>query len=144
MLALTRMAVRAGVLAALVATVLSVASGLAAGGDLQALEAHAEDALDWLRDLWRRFADIDPSVGEIQLADLASPSGWIDLGAGLFGGGEQPVEIDPALIDSVDLARIVDGAPLGQLPDLDGLGEALPVDPPSIEPASINPLAADG
>ena len=87
MLALTRMAVRAGVLAALIATVMSVASGLSADGNFETLEAHAEEALDWLRTLWHRLVDIDPSVGEIQLADLASPSGWIDLGAGLFDSG---------------------------------------------------------
>ena len=87
MLALTRMAVRAGVLAALIATVMSVASGLSADGNWETLEAHAEEALDWLRTLWHRLVDIDPSVGEIQLADLVSPSGWIDLGAGLFDGG---------------------------------------------------------
>ncbi len=144
MLALTRMAVRAGVLAALIATIMSVASGLAADGDWEALEAHAESALDWLRDLWRRFADIDPSVGEIQLADLASPSGWIDLGAGLFGGGGPPVEIDPKVLDDVDLARVVDGVPLADLPDLDDLTGTLPVDVSSLDPGAVDLPTADG
>ncbi|MEM9465365.1 MAG: hypothetical protein AAGA90_08315 [Actinomycetota bacterium] len=103
--ALSRMVIRAGVLAALIATVISVASAFAVQGEWDAIESHAETAFDWLADLVGRLGDVDPSVGDITLADLMSPSGWIDLGAGLFGGGEQPAEVDP-----VELARLVDGS----------------------------------
>ena len=121
MFALTRMVIRAGVLAALVATVLSVASSLAAEGEWETVEAHAETAFDRLLDLVGRVGDVAPSVGDITLADLASPSGWIDLGAGLFESGEQPAEVD-----SVDVARLVEahgGDPdVSRLADLQGLG----------------------
>ena len=101
MFALTRMVVRAGFLAALVATVMSIATTMAADGDFETLEAHAGDALDWLSDFLARLGNFDPSVGDITLGDLASPSGWVDLGSGLFAGGGQPGEIDPVIADAV-------------------------------------------
>ena len=131
MLALSRMVIRAGVLAALVATVMSVAATVSVHGEFSAIEAHAEDAFAWLADLLGRLGNVDSSIGDITLADLTSPSGWIDLGAGLFGGGEQPGEIDPAGLDQLNAARAVK-ASIGELPaagietlGLDGIGTAI-------------------
>lgn len=119
------MVIRAGVLAAVIATVISVASTMAVQGEWESIEAHAETAFDWLADLFGRLGDFDPSVGDITLADLASPSGWIDLGAGLFGGGEQPAEVDP-VGGATDIARLVDVSvedlTLGELVELRELG----------------------
>lgn len=128
MLALTRMVIRAGVLAALVATVMSVATAMAAQGEWSAIEAQAEHAFAWLADLLGRLGNIDSSVGDITLADLTSPSGWIDLGAGLFGGGEQPGEIGPAVLDRLDAAQraqqSLNDVSLADLAELKALGLA--------------------
>ena len=106
---LTRMAVRAGVLAALIATIMSVASELAVQGEWETVESHAAAALDWLGSLLDRLGGIDPSVGDIRLADLTSPAGWIDLGTGLFGGD---VEVSPT--DALDVARSTGVLPTGE------------------------------
>ena len=143
MFVLSRMVIRAVVLAAAVATVISVAAAFQAQSEWQSLEAHAESAIDWLTDLLGRLGDIDPSVGDITLADLTSPQGWIDLGAGLLGGGEQPAEIDP-----VDVARVVDTVEpsvrledltLGELAELQALG----IDLAGLDLAGLDPAGTD-
>jgi hypothetical protein len=95
MFVLTRMAVRVVVFGAFVATVISVVAAFEAPIEVAAIESYAAHAIHWLVDQFDRLADAGPSIGDITLADLTSPQGWIDLGAGLFGGGEQPAEIDP-------------------------------------------------
>lgn len=106
MFALSRMIIRAGVLAALIATVLSVSSALAVQGEWEAIEAHAASTVDWLAELLGRIGDFDPSIGEITLSDLTSPQGWADLGAGLFGSGEQVPGVD-SFNEAIDIARLV-------------------------------------
>lgn len=144
MFALSRMVIRAGVLAALIATVFSVASATAVQGEWESIEAHAETAFDWLTDLLGRLGDFDPSVGDITLADLASPGGWIDLGAGLFGGGEQPAEVDP-VGGATDIARLVDVSvedlTLGELAELRELG--IDLDGLSLDDLSLDGLSLD-
>ena len=123
MFALTRMVIRAGVLAALIATIISVASAMSVDGELEVLEEAAVEAYEWLVELVARLTGSDTSVGDIRLGDLTSSQGWIDLGNGLFAGGDQPAEIESAVTDaatqagqdavddlvgSFDLARIVD------------------------------------
>ena len=94
MFVLTRMAIRAGVLVALVATIVSIGGEFVGSDEWDTVQAHAADLLHWLRDLFSRIGRDDPSLGDITLADLASPSGWVDLGQGLFGGAPAVEMID--------------------------------------------------
>ncbi|MEM9202396.1 MAG: hypothetical protein AAGC53_12070 [Actinomycetota bacterium] len=107
MFALTRMVVRGAVLAALVATIVSVVSAASVDDELEAIEEVAIEAYEWLVELVSRVTNSDASVGDIRLGDLASPQGWADLGAGLFGGEEPTIEVDTTVPPDVDVSGLV-------------------------------------
>ena len=77
---LVRQVVRLIVLVALIATVLSIHSATSDDATFDTLKTAAENAWAWLRNLIDRL----PEIAGIELSDLDSAQGWIDLGKNLF------------------------------------------------------------